>query len=204
VTTTALRVPRVIAWSGEAVDQKLLFEEHRASGGFRLTHASHVRDTDWKYGVLRPRVKDAWGSGEPLWRMLNSRRQWRYMEQNKCQVCSKPAADPDGRIPWVITETGYRATADAGLTNAPATCRACMPEALALCPQLRKSSAVYTVAAAEPVAVLAETFEPGPNLEAVKTGHNVQVDLDEFARLPYVLATQLVVRLEDLRPDGPP
>ncbi|WP_424533212.1 hypothetical protein ACOZ38_22840 [Sphaerisporangium viridialbum] len=200
----ALRVPYVIAWSDEAVQHPLLFADHRSSGGVRLTYPDSRR-SDWVNGVLRARIRQN-RRGEPMWRMLNVRRQWRCMERDLCQVCGEPGTDPEtGRVWWVITETAFRATGkDGGLTNAPPTCRACIPESLAYCPQLRKSAAVYTAAYSEPAGVLADVFEPGVGGAARRTGHNVFVGFDEFALHPYVLATRMAVKLHDMRPGKDP
>jgi hypothetical protein len=182
MTPTQLRVPHVIAWSGEVVQPDLCFEWADEAGGLRLAHRDPHPD-DRPYGVLRARVGLERG-GEPQWRLLNTIRQWECMEQLLCQVCGEPAQDGD-RIPWVITETGYRATGDdSGLTNAPPTCRTCIPDALA-----------------EPTAVLADLYWPRDE-DAVWLGwRNEQILLEEFVRLQWALATQLVVELVDMRPE---
>ncbi|MEV4753270.1 hypothetical protein AB0K21_43595 [Streptosporangium sp. NPDC049248] len=127
------------------------------------------------------------------------------MEKLRCQVCGKVATDPaTGRTPWIMTDTAFReipGDSTGGLTSAPPTCWACVPEALATCPQLRVSSTVCTVARAEPAAVLADMFTPGPGRRAVPTGeYSVEVSLNDEALLPYALATQLIVQVHDLQP----
>ncbi|MEV7966976.1 hypothetical protein AB0O34_13465 [Sphaerisporangium sp. NPDC088356] len=197
-----LRVPYVIAWSEEAVAHPLVFTEQGHTR--RLTYID-PRPADWVDGMLRARIGVDRG-GEPMWRMLNVRRQWLCMEALLCQVCGTSGRDLEtGRIWWVITKTGFRATSqNGGLTNAPPTCPACIPESLASCPQLHKSWAVYTATSAEPAGVLAEVFEPDTNKVARRTGHNMFVRYDEPARHPFVLATQLVVTLTDMRPEQIP
>ncbi|MEV4167778.1 hypothetical protein [Nonomuraea sp. NPDC049709] len=194
-----LRVPYVIAWSGEAIEHRLLFAKQHPFGDIRLTYPD-PRPSDWIGGILRGRIRQN-RRGQPLWRMLNVRRQWLAMLRGLCQVCGKTGRDPrTGRMWWVITETAFRAMSqDSGLTNAPPTCPACIPESLAYCPQLRKSSAVYTAASAEPVGVLADTFTPGPGGTIIHTGHNIYVGFDEFARHASCLALQMVVRLDGMR-----
>ncbi|MBB2915055.1 hypothetical protein FHS43_006370 [Streptosporangium becharense] len=199
---TRLRIPYVIAHAGEAVPQRLRFVR-RPLGGLRLAY-DDPRRGDEAYGVLRVRVRGT-RQGAPQWRMLNTLRQWRCMERHLCQVCGEPATDPaSGRIPWIMTDTAFRELPDdptGGLTSAPPTCEACIPEALATCPQLHISSAVCTAARSEPAAVLADMFTPGPNGRAVHTGeHNVEISLKDETLLPYALATQLVVQVHDLRP----
>lgn len=128
------------------------------------------------------------------------------MERNLCQVCGLPATDPKtSRIPWITTATAFREIPDrpdSGLTSAPATCAECIPESLATCPQLHVSSAVWTVARCEPAAILADMYRPGLNGKSVvHTGErNFFIDLNESGLLRYALATQLVIRIEDMQP----
>ncbi|MER5643227.1 hypothetical protein [Streptosporangium sp. NPDC002524] len=197
-----LRVPYVIAHAGEALPQRLRFAR-RPLGGLRLAY-DDPRRGDVVHGVLRARVLNN-RRGAPQWRKLNTLRQWRCMEKNLCQVCGLDATDPDtGRIPWITTATAFRDIPDvpnSGYTSAPATCRACIPESLGMCPRLHVSSAVHTVARSEPAAVLADMFTPGPDGRPVHTGeHNVLVGLNEPALLRNALATQLIVQLHDLQP----
>ncbi|GIH98073.1 hypothetical protein [Planobispora takensis] len=195
-------VPYVLAYSGEAVPQRLSFAEDPMSGMLRLSHRAPRPRSDWTRGVLLARIRTH-QRGEVMWRMLNRHRQWQCMIRHLCQVCAGPATDPaTGRLWWVITETGFRATESAGgLTNAPPTCPACIPASLRFCPQLRKSATVYTVGGVEFAGVLADLYEPGPGGQAVFAGErNVFVGWEEFAILPYALATQMVVRLHGMEP----
>ncbi|WP_329084105.1 hypothetical protein [Streptosporangium sp. NBC_01469] len=199
---TQLRVPYVIAHADEVAPQRLRFAR-RPLGGLRLAY-DDPRRGDMACGVLRVRVLNN-RQGPPQWRKLNTLRQWRCMEKLLCQVCGRAATDPGtGRIPWIMTDTAFRELPEdpaGGLTSAPPTCRACIPEALATCPQLRISQVVCTVARAEPAAVLADMFTPGPGLRATPTGeHNVEISLGDEVLLPYALATQLIVQVHDLQP----
>ncbi|MER5644103.1 hypothetical protein [Streptosporangium sp. NPDC002524] len=199
---TQLRVPYVIAHADEAVPQRLRFARHPL-GRLRLAY-DDPRRGDMAHGVLRARVLNN-QRGAPQWRKLNTLRQWRCMVKNLCQVCGQVATDPEtGRISWIMTDTAFRDipdVANSGYTSAPATCRACIPASLSMCPQLHVSSAVYTVARSEPAAVLADMFGPGPGGLAVHTGeHNVLVGLNEPHLLRNALATQLIVQVHDLQP----
>ncbi|MFI6450312.1 hypothetical protein ACIBF6_02060 [Streptosporangium amethystogenes] len=199
---TRLRVPYVIAHEHEVAPQPLWFGRG-PRGGVRLAY-DVPRRGDVVRGVLRVRVLTT-RRGAPQWRKLNTLRQWRCMEKLRCQVCGKAATDPDtGRIPWIMTDTAFReisGDSTGGLTSAPPTCWACIPEALATCPQLRISSTVCTVARAQPVAVLADMFTPGPVRRAIPTGeHSVEISLKDEMVLSYALATQLIVQVHDLQP----
>jgi hypothetical protein len=199
---TGLRVPYVIAHADEAVPQLLTFASRRRLG--ECLAYDNPRQGDVVRGVLRARVLDT-REGAPQWRMLNTVRQWSCMEHDLCQVCGEDATDPEtGRISWITTATAFQdisEVSNSGYTSAPATCRACILDSLTMCPRLHVSSAVWTVARSEPAAVLADRFAPGPSGRAVHTGeHNVFIGLDELRLLRSALATQLVVRIEDMRP----
>ncbi|GAA3145093.1 hypothetical protein GCM10010466_40240 [Planomonospora alba] len=199
-TPQDIPAPYVLAYSGEAVTPRLIFTPDPLSGELRLSYHKPRPRSDWHRGVLLARTRTN-RRGQVMWRMLNRHRQQECMAKGLCQVCAGPAADPaTGRIWWVITETGWRGTNDSGgLTNAPPTCRACIPASLRWCPQLRKSAAVYTVGGYESAGVLADLYEPGPGGMPVFTGdHNRFVGWEEFALLPYALATQMVVHLNDM------
>ncbi len=202
-----LRVPFVIAYSGELVSTPIGFVK-RSIGGVRLSYRLSQRG-DVVSGVLRARCLQT-RAGLPQWRLLNTRRQWAAMERLLCQVCGEPAPDDDGRIPWIMTATAFREIDEtSGLTSAPPTCRTCIPEALDSCPRLGISSAVYTAGRSHVAAVLADMYTPGPRCgaglyQAVPTGeHNVEVSFSRADLLPYALATQLIVQVDDLQPAAP-
>ncbi|MBG0824916.1 hypothetical protein HS048_29900 [Planomonospora sp. ID91781] len=188
-----LREPYVIAYSDEAVPQHVLFVEH--STGPRLRHA-RPRPGDWAHGVLRARQRTH-RRGRPDFRAVNARRQWQCIGRGRCQICGRPARDPEsGRVWWLLSDDGR--SADRGYTNAPPTCRTCIPDAAAQCPHLRRSMAVYTAAGFEPYGVLANLYEPCGAL-AVPVEQGVELTLRD-GLLGYALATQLLVVLHDLRP----
>ncbi|GAA4198365.1 hypothetical protein GCM10022252_48670 [Streptosporangium oxazolinicum] len=202
VAPTQLRIPYVIARAEEIAPQPLTFVR-RPLGGLRLAYADERRG-DRVNGVLRVRVLNN-RRGAPQWRKLNTLRQWRCMVKLLCQVCGQAATDPAiGRTPWIMTDSAFRELPEdptGGLTSAPPTCWACIPEALATCPQLRISSTVCTVARAEPAAVLADMFTPGPGHGALHTGeHNVEISLKDEVSIRRALATQLIVQVHDLQP----
>ncbi|MFI7630304.1 hypothetical protein [Microbispora rosea] len=201
MTAPAIRVPYITAYSDEDVPQNLAFRWSAEAAGLRLTYTDSM-PTDWVYGVLRAR-HGLGQTGRVEWKKVNTLRQWRCMEHNLCQVCGQTARDEHtGRIWWVLTEAdGTNATA--GYTNAPPTCRTCLPEAIALCPRLRRSAAVYTARFSLPYAVLGTVFQPGNRLPVV-TEDRALVLLEEFRRLNSTLAQQLVVTLADLQSEPLP
>ncbi|MBN6052422.1 hypothetical protein JYK22_10810, partial [Nonomuraea sp. RK-328] len=118
------------------------------------------------------------------------------MVKTLCQVCGRSAVDREsGRAWWLLSGAGDQCE---GYTNAPATCRACIPEAIAGCPHLRRHAAVCTVGAWFPFAVRADVFVPYvPPVRPVAVNELVPLS-DERSRL--CVARELVVRLIDVRP----
>ncbi|MFI6179737.1 hypothetical protein ACIA8R_29630 [Nonomuraea sp. NPDC051191] len=198
-TAAGMPVPAILARTAEAVYQQLIFRRHAGSeGGMRLEHINVNPRTDWRRGILLGRVHDTM-RGDPIWRMLNHKRQWTMMRKNLCQVCRRSAVIPEtGRISYVVTKTNFVASEVDRLTNAPPTCRDCISLSLEWCPQLQNSSTAYTVARTEPAGVLADLFRPGV-LGPVREAKNVFVGWDEFARHPVALAKQMVVHLVDMQ-----
>lgn len=190
---TRLRAPAVVAHEGEALTQQVIFVNHPT--GPRLRHA-RPRPGDWGYGVLRARQKTN-NRGRPIFPKVHTRRQWQYIDLGLCQICSRPALDHEsGRWSWLLSDDGK--SADQGYTNAPPTCRDCIPEAIEQCPHLRKAAAIYTVGGYEPYGVLANLYVPLGEL-ALPLAEGVELTLSDN-RLGKALATQLLVRLHDLQP----
>ncbi|MEV6866632.1 hypothetical protein AB0M44_37255 [Streptosporangium subroseum] len=189
---TQLRAPAVVAHEGEAVPQYVIFAE--GPNGPRLRHA-RPRPGDWGYGVLRARQKTN-KRGRPIFPAVHTRRQWQYIDLGLCQVCTGSARDPDsGRWWWLLSDDGQSAAQ--GYTNAPPTCRDCIPEAIAQCPHLREAAAVYTVANFEPYGVLANLYQPLGEL-AIPAMEKVELTLSD-PRGGQALATQLLVLLHGLQ-----
>ncbi|WP_327090279.1 hypothetical protein OIE66_06550 [Nonomuraea sp. NBC_01738] len=74
-----------------------------------------------------------------------------------------------------------------------------MPQALASCPRLRGNGALFTVRAAESYAVLADMVRPGQS-GTVTIDWDALIEPDDFRRLDYGIAKQLVVALYGLGP----
>lgn len=193
-----LQVPYVTAYDGEDLDYALaLAPSLEATDGIRLSYADPV-DTDWLYGVLWHRHGMS-RSGRPVWKLVNTNRQRRCMLRLLCQVCGQSARDSNGAIWWVMTEPPTPTGVGDLSTNAPPTCRRCIPVARRSCPRLRESMHIYTSTAAEPYAVMADVFKPSGR-GVVLVREVTEVPLDAFHDLEYALAKQLLVKLEGLQP----
>ncbi|WP_433516859.1 DUF6879 family protein [Nonomuraea sp. CA-143628] len=114
----------------DATDPAFLkWQQDGSTGGLKLSYDA-PRAGDWAYGVLRLR-QNSKRSGRPDFNTVNTRRQWRCMAKRLCQVCTRSAVDPDtGWISWLLSSEGGGHERD-GFTNAPPTCKACIPEAIA-------------------------------------------------------------------------
>lgn len=191
--------PYVLAYSGEALPQPLEYAFSSTSAGQLRLSYTDPKPSDWKDGVLRARVRTN-RQGKPLWRKLNTRRQWECIEDDLCQVCKAPASDGDGRIPWLLTNKVHQPIGESTFgTTAPPTCRACIPVSLAACPNLKSAPTLCTASHADQVGVLATVFRPGLAAQAVQAASNVFVGWEEFDLLDHALAMLLVVQLRDVR-----
>ncbi|WP_431920460.1 hypothetical protein [Nonomuraea jabiensis] len=191
------------AYDGEDITYQLaLVRSAEATDGVRLSYADPV-DTDWMFGALWHR-HGMTRAGHPQWKLVNTPRQRRCMIRNLCQVCGKSAMDGDtGRIWWVMAEPPGKNVLGEEFTNTPPTCRACIRLACHLCPRLREWAQAVTVGAAEPYGVVADTFKPVGN-RLVSVGTATEMPLDAYHDLEYALAKQLIVSLDDLRPEQIP
>ncbi|TYB69781.1 hypothetical protein FXF51_06345 [Nonomuraea sp. PA05] len=191
-------MPYITAYDGEDIPYQLALAPHaEATDGQRLSYVNAV-PTDWMFGVLWHRHGLS-RAGNPEWKLVNTSRQRRCMRRNLCQVCGQSAADEDGRVWWVMAEPPGRSALGEPFTNAPPTCRTCIPMAQRLCPRLREGCQVFTVRGVEPYGVVAEIFRPvGGKLLIRDT--TTEMPLDAFRDLEYSLARQLIVKLEHLRP----
>ncbi|NRQ30519.1 hypothetical protein HII36_01490 [Nonomuraea sp. NN258] len=192
-TVTGFRYPYVIGWSGEVQQHRLRWELRR--DGERLAYAES-RPSDYVYGVLRLRQGQK-RTGKPDFTTVNTRRQWRCMDKRLCQVCAGSAVDPEtGRIWWLLSSC--EGEAGDGFTNAPPTCRVCIPEAISQCSHLRRNAAVFTVGACYPHGVRGDVFLPYlPPVVPFRSNAVVRFADEEIA---YCVARELLVRLHDVQP----
>ena len=201
VSETGFRYPYVIGWTGEAQQHRLQWKSLR--DGKRLAYVDR-RPSDYALGVLRLRQGQKM-TGRPDFTTVNTRRQWRCMDKHLCQVCAQSAVDRDTCRIWWLLSSGYRGDGD-GYTNAPPTCRTCIPEAISQCSHLRRNAAVFTVGGCSPFGVRADVFVPYlPPL--VPFERNAVFRFDEYD-MHHVVARELLMRLHDVQPavtqgDGP-
>ncbi|MFI6174996.1 hypothetical protein ACIA8R_05605 [Nonomuraea sp. NPDC051191] len=195
VSETGFRYPYVIGWTGEAVEEHALrWRPHR--DGERLSYAVERR-TDVAFGVLRLRQGQSM-MGKPDFTTVNTRRQWRCMDKLLCQVCAQSAVDPDTGRTWWLLSSSEGAAGD-GFTNAPPTCRTCIPEAISQCSHLRRNAAVFTVGASWPYGVRGDVFLPYLP-PVVPFQENAVVRFADTEGIRHCIARELLVRLHDVQP----
>ncbi|WP_371784984.1 hypothetical protein [Streptosporangium subroseum] len=199
---TQLHKPYVTPYAEETLDLPLAFE--RAAGSLQLTYRDALPQ-ERMFGALWARCGIA-REGKIQWHQVHTLRQRRCMLKRLCRVCGEPATDPDtGRISWILPSESADGLRPARSTAHPPTCRAHLGEALATCPHLRRETPVVcTVGDSSPIGVLANLYGEDNDGRLVETSHQVPIGLDEFHLLSRALATQLIVRIEDLRPELPP
>lgn len=195
---TRRRKPYVTPYEEENLALPLAFE--RSAGSTRLTYRDALPD-EWMFGALWARCGTA-QRGKVQWNMVHTLRQRECMLDRVCRVCGKPATDPDtGRIPWIMPSAPAGGLRSAMPTAHPPTCKACVGEALATCPHLRREAPVVcTVGDSYEIGVLANVYDQDRRGRLVEIAHQIPIGLDEFRLLGQALATQLIVCIEDLQP----
>lgn len=203
VVASPLRKPYVTPYSAEVLGLPLVFE--RVAGVPLLTYLD-ATPQDRMFGALWARCGIGRG-GKILWPMIHTLRQRRCMLQRLCRVCGQSAADPDepNRTWWILPSSPPGGLPATWPTPNPPTCKAHIAEALVDCPHLRKGSpAVYTAGDYHPIGVLGNLYGQDGGGRLVETQHQIGIGLDEPHLLPRALATQLIVQLNDLRPEQIP
>ncbi|NRQ35536.1 hypothetical protein HII36_27435 [Nonomuraea sp. NN258] len=192
----SFRYPYVIGWTGEAEQPAVLRWRPRSDADGQELAYTAPDPGDYQLGVLLLRQGQR-RTGRPDFKSVNTRRQWRCMTKLLCQVCAKSAMDSEtGRVWWLLSGPG--GPVGDGYTNAPPTCPACIPEAIASCSFLRRHAAVFTVGSCRPYGVRADVFLPGRSpSEPWKENEILRLrDPD----IPHCVARELLMGLSDVRP----
>ncbi|WP_433511334.1 hypothetical protein ACQP2T_47060 [Nonomuraea sp. CA-143628] len=195
MTTTAIRVPYVVAYEVETVSLNLaVIHDVWALNGRRLSYADPAA-SDWVMGVLWARQKCD-RRGKVNYKEMHTLRQRECMLHRLCQVCEGSAMDPGtGRLSWVFHE---ELPAASGRLSKPPTCLRCIPEARAACPHLQREAHVYTSPDYEPWGVKGIVFSASgrPTLQ--------DVPLTDLHTLEFTLARALIVHVSNLLPERVP
>ena len=189
-------VPYVTAYSEESVALNLvLVRDTWSVSGWRLTYTDPA-DGDRDMGVLWARQKTL-RRGRVMHDEMHTLRQRECMLGRLCQVCQGPALNPDtGRLAWVFH---VEPTANSGRLSKPPICPGCLPEAINVCPKLRREAHVYSSGDYVVWGVKGLCVSPSGREPVWR-----DVPRNDLHTLGYTLARALVVHVSGLRREAPP
>jgi hypothetical protein len=184
-------VPYITSWSAESRPLDRLVTRSRLRGIAYADEVPHDRDGHgilWRRSILAP------GRGRPEFGSVHSARQRRVMRRLLCQICAGPPDRTDMGVLWLLgDDRGDWPTwpEKMGATHPP-LCLRCAAASVRLCPYLYNYAAVRV---REPhvggvYGVVHRSGLRGPEpigFDTIPYGD---------ARLPWVQASQLVMRLE--------
>jgi ferredoxin len=187
-------VPYVARWSGEALADDLPVTLRRDRNGIGYARErSFDRD---EHGILWTRAPSRPGVGTPQLGKIHSLRQRLAMAGLRCQVCGQPADRSAEGVLWLIDASPDDPSLRRGeeRTVHPPVCRPCAHRAVGACPHLRTACVALRVQRATLHGVSGALYVPDHPTPAP-----LDADVSVFPygdpRLPWVLASQLVVTL---------
>ncbi|MEU4224240.1 hypothetical protein AB0F17_08100 [Nonomuraea sp. NPDC026600] len=188
---TVLPVPYVTAYEEESVALNLTFiGDTWALNGLRLSYTDPT-DSDRDRDVLWARQKTC-RAGRVLYDEMHTVRQKECMLGRLCQVCQRPALDPrTERFTWVFH---VEPPAMSGRLSKPPICRDCLPEAITVCPYLRREAHVYSSAGYGVWGVKGLVLSPFGREPVWR-----DVPRDDLHTLEFTLARALVGYVSELR-----
>ncbi|WP_433890892.1 hypothetical protein [Streptomyces sp. CA-111067] len=186
-------VPFIARWSGEQDPPVAVV----ARGGQWTGIAYADRrafDRDDPSSVLWTRTTSRLGKGVPQYGKVHSLRQRLCMQRLLCQICGGPADRTDQGTLWLIDARARSLLPVAEITTHPPVCLPCAHRSVRACPHLRPEWVALRVRTAVPYGVNGILYQPAHPAP-------VQVGTADFpfhsARLPWVLASQLIMRISD-------
>jgi hypothetical protein len=145
-------------------------------------------------GVLWARTASRPGTGRPQYGKVHSQRQRLCMELLLCQICGGPADRTTEGTRWLIDAHAHELLPMAEITTHPPVCMPCAHRSVRDCPHLRPQWVALRVKSAVPYGVHGTLYQPAHPTP-------VQVAAADFpfhsARIPWVLAGQLIMRISD-------
>lgn len=189
------RVPFIASWSGETAAQPEVT--------MRRGRLAYLNERPWdrdSNGILWRRMPNLPGKGKPQYGKVHFLRQRQAMDALLCQVCGRPArkdATPDGLL-WLLGEDPD----DPGtwpadmVTGHPPVCLSCAWLSVRACPHLRKQYAALRVRRFSLSGVHGVLYRPS---HPAPVPHDVGgLDFGDD-RVPWVQASQLMMRLDEFR-----
>jgi hypothetical protein len=145
-------------------------------------------------GVLWVRTSSRQGKGRPEYGKVHSLRQRLCMAQLLCQICGGPADRTAEGTLWLIDARARDLLPRGEITTHPPVCLPCAHRSVRACPHLRPEWVALRVKSAIPYGVNGILYQPA---------HPVPVTVDaadvpfHSARIPWVLASQLIMKISD-------
>ncbi|WP_237404759.1 hypothetical protein [Actinacidiphila reveromycinica] len=181
-------------WSGEREGPMPVVARRDGRGIRYADERSFDRDAN---GVLWSRAPSQPGRGTPQFGSVHSLRQRIAMAGLRCQICGGPAdRTPDGVL-WLIDARPGEILPDEEDTAHPPVCRPCAHRSTRVCPHLRGNHTALRVRTFFPSGVNGVLHVPAPNGPTIADSGPIAFG---DARLPWVRAHQLIMRLADFAP----
>ncbi|MFB7108692.1 hypothetical protein [Streptomyces sp. NPDC056291] len=189
-------VPYITGYSREQNITPPLTQHPSGHGLVFVDETPHDRDS---FGVpwVRPSLLPKGRRGEPLLQeaVVHPFRQRRAMRDQLCQVCTRPPADPEGRLLFLMRDA-CRPIEEGERTASPPVCVPCAGISVQLCPRLRRHHVAAWVEHVPAWGVVGIVHDP-MTLEPM--GGDVEVAYDSPAAR-WVVAARLVSQLYGVEP----
>lgn len=171
---------------------------HPVRGGLAYADETpHDRDTFGQLWV-RPQLLPRQRRGEPRLEDVHTYRQRRAMRDMLCQVCARPAADPDGPHLFLLRSTGG-AIREGERTASPPVCVPCAGIAVQSCRALQGGRWVAAWVRYAPAWGIYGTVYDPVSLQAVPGRYMERVEYDA-PLAAWTIAARLVVQLHGVTP----
>ncbi|WP_318202985.1 hypothetical protein [Streptomyces sp. SCL15-4] len=193
-------VPFITAWTKEATPPQPIdvIEGH---GGRGLGFRDEVSHFDRHYGVPWVRMPAVRG-GRPDFVVVHALRQRQAMSRLLCQVCGGPTVGTrkDERTLFLAGSSGGRPITVGEQTMSPPVHAVCARLAVQECPPLRDRGWAAALVGHTPVWGVAGVLFNPRTLKALAAKDLHRVPFSDTRRIRWVLATRLIITLEDVTP----
>ncbi|WP_344047949.1 hypothetical protein [Streptomyces thermoalcalitolerans] len=197
-------IPFVTRRKGEeAAPANLVILRQRNGTGRRLFYCDEEPEDRPVRGVLWARCSfstddDGMSTGEPVWKFMHPYRQMATMLAGRCQVCARPARTPLGYL-YLAGPADEDPTAPSILTTQPPVCARHVRTVARLCPHMEGGPMVFLTRGAPLYGVVGSVYGVGPFGDVDVVDLPAEPVAFDDPRIPLILASQLVRRLQSFR-----
>jgi hypothetical protein len=186
-------VPFIARWSGE--QDPAVRVVARGGQWTGIAYADRrAFDRDKPSSVLWARTTSRQGKGVAQYGKVHSLRQRLCMMRLLCQICGGPADRTAEGTLWLIDAHARDLLPMAEITTHPPVCLPCAHRSIRVCPHLRPEWVALRVKSAVPYGVNGILYQPAHPTPVQVTVADVPF---HSARIPWVLASQLIMRISD-------